>query len=182
MPRAGERLWVALQVSGLPDLRLPARAVRESAAADGLPRIAVRFDVPTERVSGLDLLLLQLLQEQDGRGIVLVIEPDAKVRDRLAKTVRRSGARSVAVARTEDALRILALLRVDTVLTRAHPEGVLALLTVGARVPHARRAILGGGDAARTLKERGDVDVILEDQPHMPGLRKVIAWAQAKRA
>jgi len=182
MPRVGTRLWLALSVSGLPDLRLPAKAVREAAAPDGTPRVAVRFDVPVAKVSGLDLLLLQLLEERDGQGVVLVIEPDPDAAQELVKSVRRAGVRALAVARTEDALRILGRLRIDTLLTRAHPEGVLALLTVGARLPHAKRAIMGGGNAARTLKARGDIDVILDDQPHMPGLHKVVAWSQAKRA
>ena len=182
MPRVGDRLWLALEVAGLPDLRLPAKAVRESAAPDGTPRAAVRFDVPTDRVSGLELLLLQRLEEQDGRGVVLIVEPDPEARDNLVKTVRRSGVRSVAVARTEDALRILGWLRIETVLTRGHLEGVLALLTIGARAPHATRAILGGGDAAQTLKARGDVDVVLDELPKLPGLHKVIGWAaQQKR-
>lgn len=183
MPRMGERLWVSLDVEGLPDLRLPARAVRESAGPDGTPRAAVRFDVPTDRVSGLELLLLQHLQELDGQGVVLIIEPDPQIRDNMGKTVRRSGVRSVGVARTEDALRVLSWLRVDTLLARAHPEGVLALMTVGARAPHARRAIVGGGEAALTLRARGDVDVILDDSPRSPGLHKVLHWPlKAKRA
>jgi hypothetical protein len=183
MPRMGERLWVSLAVPGLPDLRLPARAVRESASPAGMPRAAVRFDVPSDRVSGLELLLLQRLEEEDGQGVVLIIEPDARTRERLVKTVRRSGQRSIAVARTDDALRMLNWLRIDTLLARAHPEGVLALLTVGARVPHARRALIGGGEAVHTLQARGDVDVILDELASAPGLHKAIDWsAQAKRA
>ena len=36
MPRTGERLWLSLDVPGLPDLRLPAKAVREYPAVPGL--------------------------------------------------------------------------------------------------------------------------------------------------
>ncbi len=183
MPRMGERLWLSLDVPGLPDLRLPAKAVRESAAPDGTPRAAVRFDVPSDRASGLELLLLQRMEEQDGQGVVLIIEPDAQARASMVKTVRRSGVRSVAVARTEDALRMLSWLRIDTLLCRAHPEGVLALLTLGARVPHARRAMLGDGEAARTLLARGDVDLVIEDLPKGPGVHKAVTWPlHAKRA
>lgn len=180
MPRLGEPVWVALTMSGLPDLRLPARAVRESAGPDGTPRAAVRFSIPSNRVSGLELLLLQRLQEQNGQGIVLVIESDLIAREHMLKIVRQGGELCVGVGSAEEVNRIAGWLRVDTLLTRAHPEALDALKVVSARLPNARRAILGSNDAAHLMRARGLVDVVLGDAAGAPGLHKAVRGFRAR--
>lgn len=174
MPRLGEPVWVALTMSGLPDLRLPARAVRESAGPDGMPRAAVSFNIPKDRVSGLELLLLQRLQEQHGQGIVLVIEQDPLAREQMLKIVRQGGELCLGVSDAEEVNRVVTWLRVDTLLTRAHAEGLNAQRELSSRLPNVRRAILGASDAAHLMQARGQVDVVISDSRKVPGLHKAM--------
>src|SRR4051794_4097532 len=101
LPPSGARVFLSLDVPGLPNLRLPATAVRFR--QDGVEqRAALRFEVPVAGARGLDGLLADRSTDKSGRGFVLIVDADPKSRERVSHAVRTKGMRVIAVANTLD--------------------------------------------------------------------------------
>jgi len=138
LPAAGTRVFLSLDIGGLPNVRLPAVTVRSDAQV-----AAVRFEVPASSVGGLDQLLAQFVSSDSVELTVLVIDSDERSRIRIVTALRGAGAQVIAV---EDALGALRGVRADNtnvVLARADVEGLAALSMVGRERPSAFRVAYG---------------------------------------
>lgn len=138
LPEAGIRVFLSLDIGGLPNVRLPALTVRSDDQV-----AAVRFEVPASSVGGLDQLLAQFVSSESVDLSVLVIDGDARSRQRIVMALRGMGAQVIAV---DDALAALRGLRADNtnvVLARADVEGLAALSMVGREHPSTFRVAYG---------------------------------------
>lgn len=138
LPEVGRRVFLSLDIGGLPNVRLPAVAMR---ACDDV--VAVRFEVPAASVGGLDQLLAQFVSSETAELSVLLIDGDPRSRHQVSGALRGMGAHVVAV---EDALGALRGLRADNTnvaLARADVEGLAALSMVSRERPSAFRVAYG---------------------------------------
>jgi CheY-like chemotaxis protein len=138
VPEAGTRVFLSLDIGGLPNVRLPAITVRSDAVV-----AAVRFEVPATSVGGLDQLLAQFVASEDAELSVLVIDGDARSRLQITTALRGVGAQVTAV---EDALGAMRGMRADNtnvVLARADVEGLAALSMLSRERPSAFRVAYG---------------------------------------
>src|SRR5688572_18230851 len=75
VPHAGARVFLSLNVSGLPNVRLPATTVRST--REGLLGVAaIRFEVPAASAMGLDRLLRDRSEEPGTGGVILVVDSE----------------------------------------------------------------------------------------------------------
>ncbi len=138
LPTVGTRVFLSLDIGGLPNVRLPALTVRLDAEV-----AAVRFEVPPASVGGLDQLLAQFVSSETAQLHALVIDGDARSRLQITTALRGMGAHVIAV---EDALGALRGMRGDNtnvVLARADVEGLAALSMLSRERPSAFRVAYG---------------------------------------
>lgn len=138
LPEAGTRVFLSLDIGGLPNVRLPAITLRRDAEV-----AALRFEVPATSVGGLDQLLAPFVSEQSRELSVLVIDGDERSRLRITTALRGIGASVIAA---EDALAALRRARADNsnvVLARANVEGLAALSMMSRERPSAFRVAYG---------------------------------------
>jgi CheY-like chemotaxis protein len=143
LPDVGTHVFLSLDIGGLPNVRLPALTVRRG-FENGEPMIAVRFEVPSSSVGGLDKLLSQhVCHESDGL-TVLVVDSDVRSRERIAGAVRTMGARVLAVSSAQQAIeRGSNGGAPSVVLARADAEGLAALSWISRDRPSAFRVAFG---------------------------------------
>src|SRR5689334_22368224 len=103
VPHVGARVFLSLDVSGLPNVRLPATTVR-SVRRRLMGHAAIRFDVPKATAAGLDRLLRDRSEDTGLPGLVLVVDSEPASRDAVVRAVRASGLRVVAVSSAIDAI------------------------------------------------------------------------------
>ncbi|HEX5658036.1 MAG TPA: PilZ domain-containing protein [Polyangiales bacterium] len=138
LPAVGTRVFLSLDIGGLPNVRLPAVTVRSDAEV-----AAVRFEVPATSVGGLDQLLAQYTSSETAELNVLVVDADTRSRTQVTTALRSMGAQVIAV---EDALGALRGMRADNtnvVLARADVEGLAALSMLSRERPSAFRVAYG---------------------------------------
>lgn len=146
LPAAGTRVFLSLDIGGLPNVRLPAIAVRSSCPPDhgvAAPMAALRFEVPTTSVGGLDRLLAQHVHSESANLSVLVVDSDTRSRDRIADAVRAMGASVHVVGTAVAAIASCYELEPNVVLARADAEGLAALDYVTGDQPSAFRVAFG---------------------------------------
>ena len=157
LPAAGTRVFLSLDIGGLPNVRLPAIAVRSSrpedpsslarqrARFDGedAPMAALRFEVPSASVGGLDRLLAQYVHSESADLSVLVVDSDTRSRERIAHAVRAMGAAVRVVSSAVAAIASCYELEPNVVLARADAEGLAALDFVTGDQPSAFRVAFG---------------------------------------
>lgn len=162
LPGVGARVFLSLDVSGLPNVRLPATTVRSERDGDSVSA-AVRFDVPASSAQGLDRLLADRSLDRHGRGYVLVIDADTRSRERVCHAVRSRGLRVVGVANTRDAISNVRELPVDSVLVRSDAYGLAALAALVTDAPSLLRIAYGRRDALERALTLGYAHVVADD-------------------
>jgi hypothetical protein len=146
VPHVGARVFLSLEVSGLPNLRLPATTVRST--RHGQTGIAaIRFDVPPGSAAGLDKLLRDRSEDSQSASVVLVVDSEEQSRENVARTLRASGLRVLAVASAIDAIYNARDTPVDAVLARSDVHGIAALAAIAQDVPNALRIAYGRKDS-----------------------------------
>ena len=143
LPEVGTRVFLSLEIGGLPNVRLPAVTVRRERHDAGDCLAAVRFDVPNSRTGGLDRLLAQQVSPESDQLTVLVIDSDDRSRARIAHTVERMGAKVVAVSSVDRALLDAPRLSPTLVLARADVPGLAVLSCMSRDQPSAFRVAFG---------------------------------------
>jgi hypothetical protein len=166
VPAVGVRIFLSLEVTGLPNVRLPATAVRRS--EDGLGEYAaLRFDVPTSSTQGLGLLLASQLSASDRRPLVLIVDRTSRARTRIANALREGGFEVMAVESATDALNAVRQEAVDIVLARCDGSGCAALLAVARDSPTTLRVAFGRHAQVTQALGLGHAQA-LSDEPSSP--------------
>lgn len=162
LPEVGTRVFLSLDIGGLPNVRLPAITVRrEIESGEGVA--AVRFDVPTSSVGGLDKLLAQhVLHEQAGLS-VLVVDSDVRTRGKIASAVREIGGRVVAVGTAFEARERVGDRTPNVVLARADAEGMAALNWTARERCSAFRVAFGRRTTIDTALSSGMAQAVADD-------------------
>jgi hypothetical protein len=162
LPEVGTRVFLSLDIGGLPNVRLPAMTVRRE--LDNGERVAaVRFEVPTSSIGGLDKLLAQhVLHEQAGLS-VLVVDSDVRTRGLIAAAVREMGGRVLAVGTAFEAMEGSPELEPSVVLARADPEGQAALSWISRTRPSAFRVAFGRRMGIEAALSKGAAQAAADD-------------------
>ena len=151
LPAAGTRVFLSLDIGGLPNVRLPAITVRRDPhASSHRLGAAVRFELPQSSVGGLDKLLAQhvhfhVLSRAPFR--VLLIDSQARTRDRIATALAGAGAEVSAVSTANEAMQRLRAENIAMVLARGDLEGLSALGALSRVSPETFRVVFGRGSA-----------------------------------
>lgn len=142
LPEVGTRVFLSLDIGGLPNVRLPAVTVRCDREGDE-SMAAVRFEVPAASVGGLDKLLAQHVRNESSGLRVLIVDSDQRSRERIAHAVRAMGAE--VVVSNGDAHKWLDArgLGANVVLARADGEGLATLAAMARDRPSAFRVAYG---------------------------------------
>lgn len=163
LPDVGTRVFLSLEIGGLPNVRLPAVTVRRERADAGDCLAAVRFEVPTSCAGGLDRLLAQQMMPDLDQITVLVIDTDDRSRERIAHTVSRMGARVHAVASVDRALIDAPRLSPSLVLARADVPGLAVLSCMSRDQPEAFRVAFGRKSALDAALALGIAQAATDD-------------------
>lgn len=162
LPPVGTRVFLSLDIGGLPNVRLPATTVRRD--LDGGGRVAaVRFDVPISSTGGLDKLLAQHVRHDSDGLAVLVVDSDERSRERIADAVRQTGARVLSTASARAAVRGARELKANVVLARADIEGLAALSGLSHECPSAFRVAFGRKSAIDSALATGIAQAAADD-------------------
>ena len=148
LPTQGTRVFLSLDIGGLPNVRLPAIAVRcdPPVSAEGRGG-AVRFELPQSSVSGLDRLLAQHTHVNRAPFRVLLIDSQTRTRDRIAAALQAAGAEVTSVSTANDAMVRLRAENIAMVLARGDLEGLSALGALSRVSPNTFRVVFGRGSA-----------------------------------
>ncbi|MFT3925414.1 MAG: PilZ domain-containing protein [Myxococcales bacterium] len=148
LPTAGTRVFLSLDIGGLPNVRLPAVAVRSdsNATARGTGG-AVRFVLPHSSAGGLDRLLAQHSRMSRAPFRVLLIDSQVRTRERIAQALQLAGAEVTSVSTANDAMLRLRSENIAMVLARGDLEGLSALGALGRVSPETFRVVFGRGSA-----------------------------------
>jgi CheY-like chemotaxis protein len=142
LPDVGTRVFLSLDIGGLPNVRLPATTVRCERQGDE-PLAALRFEVPSTSVGGLDKLLAQHVLRQSSDLSVLLVDSDDRSRERIAHAVRAMGAHVRVVGSAIAALASSSEAPPNVVLARADAEGLATLDSITGDQPSAFRVAFG---------------------------------------
>ena len=162
LPEPGTRVFLSLELAGLPNVRLAASVVRRAEYDEGV-RCGVRFEVPTDKLSGLSRLLQSQAHHTLSALLVLVVDSDHESREKVAHAVSRTGARVVAVSTALDAVHNVRELAVDVLLARADTEGLAALAAVSKESSETFRVAFGRGPALATAVTLGFAEATADD-------------------
>jgi len=143
LPDVGTRVFLSLDIGGLPNVRLPAMTVRCDRDGKG-SMAAVRFEVPATSVGGLDKLLSQHVRHDISGLRVLVVDSDPRSRAQITQAVRAMGA-EVRVWNGDDpvSLRDARDITANVVLARADSAGLATLASIARACPQAFRVAFG---------------------------------------
>jgi CheY-like chemotaxis protein len=162
LPDTGTRLFLSLELAGLPNVRLAASVVRRAQQEDGV-RCGVRFEVPADKLTGLSRLLEAQLHHAPDAPLVLVVDSDARSRENVALAVRRTGARVLAVSNAGEAMDSVQERAVDVLLARADTEGLAALAAISKESAHTFRVAFGRGPNLANAVSLGFAEATADD-------------------
>jgi CheY-like chemotaxis protein len=161
LPSAGTRVFLSLELGGLPNVRLAATVVRCSQEQTSC---GLRFDVPAQRLAGLSRLLNAEVQSTAaGRPLALIVDSEPRSRERVAVAVELAGARVRAVASAEEALQQVRLDCVSLVLARADTEGLAALAAIAKESRDTFRVAFGRGNGVASAVAMGVAEATADD-------------------
>ncbi len=149
IPHAGTRVFLSLDIGGLPNVRLPAVIVRRHDLSEARPAPSgIQFELPKNGMGGLDKLLARHTHESRLPAYrVLLVDSQARTRDRVAQALRDAGAEVTAVATANDAMVRLRAERISMVFARGDLEGLSALGALSRVSPETFRVVFGRGSA-----------------------------------
>lgn len=162
LPEVGSRVFVSLELAGLPNVRLGATVVRRW-ASDDQTSCGLRFDVPSERMSGLTRLLDHQALRDHQMPVVLVVDSDARSRENIALAVEHAGARVIAVAGALEAVSTARGLVIDVLLARADAEGLSALAAIAEESSSTFRVAFGRGPVLTSAITQGFAEATADD-------------------
>ncbi|MDB4977795.1 MAG: hypothetical protein JWN48_6136 [Myxococcaceae bacterium] len=172
LPEVGTRVFLSLDIGGLPNVRLPATTVRsvrpDEEAGSGIRALpermaALRFEVPAASVGGLDKLLAQHVRSQPSDLKVLLVDSDDRSRERIAHAVRTMGANVQVVGTAMAAMATSRDLAPNVVLARADAEGLATLDFVTGDRPSAFRVAFGRKHAIEAAVALGIAQAAADD-------------------
>ncbi len=176
VPAAGTHVFLSLDVADLPNVRLPATAIRLEEDGAG-KAAALRFDVPVASTRGLDLLLSQRVAPAGRKAIVLVVDRNALSRARIAEAASGSGADVICV---DDASRALMAVRregIDVVLARCDGTGMTALGAVADESPGTLRVGFGSHEQVAQAIAYGHAQALADDPCSAKWLFSMVSFA-----
>jgi CheY-like chemotaxis protein len=166
LPGIGTRVFLSLELGGLPNLRLPATVMRRVESSSEMA-CGLHFALPIERLAGLARLLDQTTRSQESGLLpvlpVLVVDSEDRSRARVALAVSRAGARVIAVSNAIDAVRSARETPIGVALVRADCEGLAALAALAQESSSTFRVAFGRGSALNTAVTLGFAEATADD-------------------
>lgn len=162
LPEVGTRVFLSLELAGLPNVRLAATIVRSFDSHEGRS-CGLRFEVPTERLAGLSRLLDSETQQHLRPSTVLVVDSDPRSREKVALAVKHAGARVIEVSSAMDAVFQARGIAIDVVLARADAEGLSALAAIAKESSSTFRVAFGRGHGLTTAVTQGFAEATADD-------------------
>ena len=162
LPGVGSRVFLSLELAGLPNVRLGATVVRCS-ESDEQTSCGLRFDVPSERLSGLTRLLDRQALSPSRTALVLVVDSDPRSREKVALAAQHTGANVLAVGSALEALAHVRGLMVDVLLARADTEGLSALAAIAEESSSTFRVAFGRSPSLATAITQGFAEATADD-------------------
>lgn len=162
LPSVGSRVFLSLELAGLPNVRLAATVVRRN-GSDDQTCCGLRFDVPSERLSGLTRLLDSEAQSRQETTVVMVVDSDPRSREKVALAVEHAGAHVIAVGSALEAVSHVRGLMIDVLLARADAEGLSALAAIAEESRSTFRVAFGRGHGLTTAVTHGFAEATADD-------------------
>jgi len=179
LPEVGTRVFLSLDIGGLPNVRLPAVTVRRDREGSEV-LAAVRFDVPSTCIGGLDKLLAQHVSSTTDALSVLLVDTDERSRERIAHAVRTTGSHVLAVGSADAALSTARDLSTAVVLARADQEGLAALRGWGTDRPTSFRVAFGRKSAVDSALQQGLAQAAADDPCSAKCLSELLRKGRAR--
>ncbi len=176
LPEAGTDVFLSLNLRGLPNLRLPAKTVRRTELCEQA-LLALRFELPAQSAPGFDRLLSQRARPVFREALALVVDSDARSRERIVEAASQSGVRVIAVSNTAEAVANARDQHVGVVLARCDLEGIAALAALSRESPGSFRVAFGRRDQVRTALALGYAQATTSD----PCSAKVLSSLMQKK-
>lgn len=174
VPAVGTRIFLSLEVTGLPNVRLPATAVRHSEDRLG-EYAALRFDVPKTSTQGLGLLLASQLSASNRVPLVLIVDHISRARSRVADSLQKGGFEVMTVESATDALNAVRHEAVDLVLARCDSSGCAALLAIAHDSPTTLRVGFGRHEQVTQALALRHAQAVSDDPSSAHVLRALLA-------
>jgi CheY-like chemotaxis protein len=162
LPDAGTRVFLSLDIGGLPNVRLPAITLRCDRNGRE-PMAALRFEVPMASVGGLDKLLAQHVRNESSDLCVLLVDSDDRSRERIAHAVRTMGGKVTVAGTSIAAIACTRELLPSVVLARADAEGLATLDFITGHNPSAFRVAFGRKHAIEAAVALGIAQAAADD-------------------
>jgi CheY-like chemotaxis protein len=172
-PAPGTRVFVSLDLLGLPNVRLPATAVRSGDDRLG-SHAALRFEVPQRSMAGLELLLLESARRACGRPLLLIVDRNSTQRMRAAEAARSSGTDVIFVENAAQALNAVRNEAVDVLLARCDPSGDAALSAVARESPRTLRVGFGRRKQVEQALAMGSAQTYVDDPCSPKCLQRIL--------
>lgn len=162
LPGVGTKVFLSLDLGGLPNVRLPATVMRRAESKEGSV-CGLHFDLPAGRRAGLAKLLNEVLQQEEYSSVVLVVDSDERSRERIALSARASSGYVIAVDNAVDAVAAARKQRVSLVVARADTEGLAALAALAQESRSTFRVAFGRGPSLATALTLGFAEACADD-------------------
>lgn len=163
LPCVGTRVFLSLELNGLPNVRLPATVMRRAESRDAMC-CGLRFEVPSQRMAGVTRLLGALSGKRSSSALrVVAVDSDERSRERVLLSLRNLGADVYGVDNAIDALAAAKEHAVNLLLARADAEGLAALAAFAHGSPHTFRVVFGRGSALGTALNQGFAEATADD-------------------
>lgn len=147
LPHPGTRVFLSLDIGGLPNVRLPAIVVRNQSQST-VQHGGIQFDLPRKSLGGLHKLLAQHVHVESGtRFRVLLVDSQLRTRGRIAEALRAAGAEVTPVGTANEAMVRLRSEPISMVFARGDLEGLSALGALSRVSPETFRVVFGRGSA-----------------------------------
>jgi hypothetical protein len=171
LPEVETKVFLSLEIGGLPNVRLAATVVRRLQSRRHNSG-ALRFDLPAERIDGLARLLEQHVRRDHGHLSAMVVDSDARSRDRIADALAMRCEQVFAFARATDAVAKARDAQIDLLLARADAEGLAALAAIARESSQTFRVAFGRGQPLQTAFALGFAEAVADDPASAKSLRE----------
>lgn len=162
LPTEGTRVFLSIELAGLPNVRLQATVVRHDEREER--RVCgLRFDVPRARLQGLARLLAHQARESAPSLLALVVDDDPRSLESVAIAVQRTGAQVIGVGSALDAVKAAETQHVDVVLARSNAEGLSALSAIAHASSETLRVAYGRGAGTTAAVAMGVAEATADD-------------------
>ena len=162
LPDVDTRVFLSLEIAGLPNVRLSATVVRRLRSRRENTS-ALRFDLPPERIDGIARLLEAHVRADRSPLVALVVDSDSRSQVRVRRALEARCDRVLAVDNAIDAVACARAESIGLLLARADAQGLSALAAFMRESSATFRVAFGRGQALITATTLGFAEATTDD-------------------